>query len=205
MPVHLQPHVEQDVRRHARVAQPRDDVEHEAGRRDAEEQHDEAHQGREVAAEQRVVHRVGHERRPVAELEAVADGELVRQPVLADLPARRQRRIRLALVVEPRQASVELEQELDVGGITDEGRVKRSGGSGEVAKARSGRADGLAMNAAGECDEKCRRHPRRPPQPSHAVSVKEATWVRARRTAASIRAPCSTSMNTDFSLNLRAA
>ena len=35
MAVHLEPHVEQDVRRHARVAQPADHVEHEAGDRDA--------------------------------------------------------------------------------------------------------------------------------------------------------------------------
>ena len=55
MAVHLQPHVEQDVGRHARVAQAADHVHDEARGGDRGEQHGDANQGREVAANQGAV------------------------------------------------------------------------------------------------------------------------------------------------------
>ena len=56
--VERQPHVEQDLRRHARVAKPADDVEHEAEQAERDEPADDAAQGAEVAADERGVDQV---------------------------------------------------------------------------------------------------------------------------------------------------
>ena len=87
--VERQPHVEQDVRRHARVAQAADDVQHEAEHAERRKPQDDAAQRREVAADRapwsiRSFVRYGHrERRRRAD---EADGEDERQPA----PVRRQ-------------------------------------------------------------------------------------------------------------------
>ena len=59
VPVQRQPHVEQDLRRHARVAQPADDVQREADERQRGEQRRRCDSSAvEVAAEQRAVEEV---------------------------------------------------------------------------------------------------------------------------------------------------
>ena len=56
--VHDQAHVEEDLGRNLRVAQPADDVQHEAGNRDGGEQNDDPDEGVEVPPQQRVVDEV---------------------------------------------------------------------------------------------------------------------------------------------------
>jgi hypothetical protein len=86
-------------------------------------------------------HVLGGERGAVAEGEVLADDEFVGATVVADLPAGGERRIRLTGLVEAGQPGVELEEELDVAGIGDEGRVEGSGGSRQVAQRRAGSRD----------------------------------------------------------------
>ncbi len=63
--VHDQAHVEEDLGRHLRVAQPADDVQHEAGNRYGREQNDDPDEGVEVPPQQRVVDEVAGEKRDV--------------------------------------------------------------------------------------------------------------------------------------------
>ena len=63
--VHLQPHVEQDVGGHAGVAQAADHVHHEAGGGEQGEQHADANQRPEIAADQGVVEKVPRQERQI--------------------------------------------------------------------------------------------------------------------------------------------
>ena len=63
MAVQIEPHVEQDLRRHAGVAQTAGDVQQEAEQGQADEQRDDAHQHGPVAGEQRVVDQVARQQR----------------------------------------------------------------------------------------------------------------------------------------------
>src|SRR4029453_2728390 len=78
------------------------------------------------------------ERRAIAEGQVVSEREPIREPVVADLPARGQRGVRLSGLVEARQAGVELQDQLDIGSIGDVRRIERAGGSREEPKQRPG-------------------------------------------------------------------
>ena len=65
MTVHLEPHVEQDVGRYARVSQAADDVHEEAGEADRGEEDGDANERRRVAADHRPVDEVARQERQI--------------------------------------------------------------------------------------------------------------------------------------------
>ena len=121
-------------------------------------------------AQPRAADVLGGERRAVAEGQVVADGELVGEAVVADLPAGGQRGVWLPGLIEPRQPRVQLEQELHVAGVGDEGRVERAGSSAEVAKRRAGGRRRRCRRPQRQYEQARRDERGHPGQTSHAGS-----------------------------------
>ncbi len=131
---------------------------------------------------------LGPERRAVRELEAVSQPEGVGPAVVAHRPRLGQGWIRLAVLVQPRQARIQLEQELHVGRVADEGRIQGLWLAAQVAEHVVGRLGGARGQRRIEGDDQGESEHRDPdrqagPQARRGQAGHAAASIRARAAA----------------------